>query len=74
MSRSRLIRRALRARFVVTTDAGTFEGVLLSADSRHLVLVDAAPVDADAERRPIDGELWLAVDKVLYMQRPKTGA
>jgi hypothetical protein len=69
------MRRALRERFVVTMTSGaTFEGVLFDGDRRHLVLVDAAPVDGQSERHPIDGELWLDVDKVLYMQRPKTGA
>jgi small nuclear ribonucleoprotein (snRNP)-like protein len=75
VSRSRLIRRALRDRFVVTmTDGETFEGILRDADDRHLVLVDAAPVDGESERRPIDGELFLQIANVRYMQRPKTGA
>ena len=76
MSRSRLLRRALYDRFVVTMASGeTFEGILRAADDRHLVLVDAAPVDpAGGERHPVDGELFLPADKVRYLQRPQTGA
>lgn len=74
MRRSRLIRRVLRERFVVTMASGeTFEGILRDADEQHLVLLDAAPVDG-GERRPVDGELFLPVAQVIYMQRPKTGA
>lgn len=74
MTRSRLIRRALRDRFVITlADGDTFEGILLSADSRHLVLTDAAPVNADGPRQIVDGELWLPADRVRYMQRPAGG-
>lgn len=72
MTRSRLIRRALRERFVITLAGGeTFEGILREADRRHLVLVDAAPVTADGPRQPVDGELWLPADQVRYMQRPQ---
>lgn len=75
MTRSRLIRRALRERFVVTMASGeTFEGILRELDKRHLVLVDAGAIDADAGRRPVDGELWLPADQIRYMQRPQTGA
>lgn len=75
MTRSRLIRRVMRERFIVTMSSGeTFEGILRDADRRHLVLVDAAPVDGGPERHPIDGELFLPADKVIYMQRPQTGA
>lgn len=72
MTRSRLLRRALFERFVVTmSDGDTFEGILRSADDRHLVLLDAAPVDGEPGRRPIDGELFLPADKVRYLQRPQ---
>ena len=73
MTRSRLIRRALRERFVITmADGATFEGILRDEDRRHLVLVDAGAVDTEG-RRPVDGELWLPADQIRYMQRP-TGA
>lgn len=75
MTRSRLLRRALRERFLITTaDGATFEGLLREADARHLVLVDAAAVDAQGGRTPVDGELWLPADKVSYMQRPTAGS
>ena len=72
MTRSRLLRRALRERFVITmSDGSTLEGILRETDRAHLVLVDAAALDAQGGRTPVDGELWLPADKVSYMQRPK---
>lgn len=72
MSRSRLIRRALRERFLVTTTAGTFDGVLIDADGRHYVLADAAALGEEGKRTPIDGYLWLPAEAVSYLQRPVT--
>jgi len=71
VSRSRLIRRALRSRFLVTTNAGTFDGVLLEADGRHYVLADAAALGEDGKRTPIDGHLWVRAETVTYLQRPE---
>lgn len=72
MSRSRLIRRALRERFVITTNVGTFDGVLLDADGRHYVLADAAALGEEGKRTPIDGHLWIPAETVSYLQRPVT--
>lgn len=72
MSRSRLIRRALRHRFLVTTDAGTFDGVLLEVDGGHYVFADAAALGEEGKRVPIDGHLWIRAESVAYLQRPET--
>lgn len=71
MKRSRLIRRVLRHRFLVTTNAGTFDGVLLDADGRHYVLADAAALGEDGKRVAIDGHLWIRAETVTYLQRPE---
>lgn len=68
--RRRLIRRALRQRFWITTAAGTFDGVLIEADSQHYVLADASAIKQDGERLAVDGHLWIPADTVHYMQRP----
>lgn len=72
MSRSRLIRRALRQRFLITTTAGTFDGVLLEADGQHYVLADAAALGEEGKRVPIDGHVWIRAETVSYLQRPET--
>lgn len=69
--RRRLIRRALRQRFWITTEAGTFDGVLLEADGGHYVLADASAVKPDGERMPVDGHLWIPAETVHYLQRPE---
>ena len=72
MSRSLIRRRLVRDRVLVTMAAGeAFEGVLLEADDRHLVLVDAAQVTTTGDRVQADGQLWLPVSNVAYLQ--KTG-
>lgn len=71
MKARRLIRRVLRERFLITTAAGTFDGVLLEADSRHYVLADAAALNTDGERTPVDGHLWIPAETVTYLQRPE---
>lgn len=69
-ARDRLIRRAVRERFVVTTlDGSAFDGLLAEADDRTLVLVDAFALDG-GQRVRVDGSLFVARDRVNYMQRP----
>lgn len=68
----RLIADLERVRVVVTTATGeTFDGILLDADDRHLVLVDAAQLASGGDRHPVDGQLWLPADLVAYLQRPE---
>ena len=72
MSRDRLIRKTLRTRFLVTLRSGeTFEGLLLEADERTVVLVDAFGVDGSS-RVKVDGSLYLPRGEVAYMQKPET--
>lgn len=71
MTRSLMRRRLMRERVLVTTfEAETFEGVLLEADDRHLVLVDAAQVAPNGDRVKVDGQLWLPAASVSYLQKP----
>ena len=61
----------LRERFVVTNVGGrAFSGLLHSIDDRTLVLVDCRVVKDDGGEIPVDGEVILRRDGVLYMQRP----
>ena len=66
----RLIRQALRDRFVVTMRSSeTFEGLLLEADEKTVRLVDAYALEG-AARHQVDGDLYLPRAEVSYMQRP----
>jgi hypothetical protein len=74
MRRDRLIRQALRERFVVTLTSGeTFDGLLLDTDDKTVHLVDAHALDGST-RVSIDGALFLPRDRVAYMQRPEAKA
>ena len=66
--RDRLVRLALRSRFLITTvDNEAFEGVLIDSDESNFVLADAAAVAANGVRSPVDGHLWIP-RPVRYMQ------
>jgi len=68
--RDRLIRQALRERFVVTMRTKeTFEGLLLEADDKTVRLTDAHVLDGKT-RLSVDGDLYLPRAEVSYMQRP----
>jgi hypothetical protein len=65
----RLIQHMLRTRYLITLNTEeTFDGVLLAADERHLVIADAETVGADGSRAAVDGQLWLPRHLVKYMQ------
>lgn len=67
----RLMRQALRERFVVTMSSKeTFEGLLLDADDKTVRLVDAFAIDGSS-RISVDGDLYLPRAEVSYMQRPE---
>lgn len=71
MRRDRLLRRALRERFVVTLTTGeTFDGLLYEADESTLHLVDVVAI-SDAGRVKVDGGLFVPRDHVSYLQRPE---
>lgn len=66
----RLIRQCLRERFVVTMHSKeTFEGILLDADDKTVVLVDAFALTG-RDRLAVDGTLYLPRAEVSYLQRP----
>lgn len=65
----RLIRSMIRTRYVITLDTEeTFEGVLMDADDRHLVLADVQNLASNGDRVAVDGQLWLPRLAVKYMQ------
>jgi hypothetical protein len=73
--RDRLVREALRDRYIVTLKSGaTFDGLLWDADEATFVLVDADSVAVsqrgDTLRTPVDGSLYLSRSDVDYMQHP----
>ena len=69
--RDQLIRQAFRDRFVVTMRSKeTFEGLLLDADDRTVVLADAYALTG-RDRVSVDGSLYLPRAEVAYMQRPE---
>lgn len=69
MRPDRLIRGMLRTRYIVTLSTEeTFEGVLIDADDRHLVLADVVTLAANGDRLAVDGNLWLPRSGVKYMQ------
>lgn len=68
--RDRLVRRALRERFVVTLHTKeTFEGLLLDVDDNTVHLTDAYALEGKS-RLSVDGDLFLPRAQVSYMQKP----
>lgn len=68
--RDRILKSHLRQRFVVTLKSGeSFEGLVLDADSRVLVVGDASAHVADGPAR-VDGQLFLDRSDVAYLQLP----
>lgn len=68
MGRDRLVVRALKRRFLVTTDTEeAFDGVLTDWNENFFVLEDAWAVAAD-DRLRIDTALWLPRARIKYMQ------
>jgi len=67
----RLVQASVRSRFVVTMhDGGTFEGLLVDADDRVLVLVQASSLSPQGARIGVDGALYLERREIAYLQRP----
>lgn len=68
--RDRIVARLLRDRLTITTKQGlTVEGVLIEADERSLLLLDAAEVRAGGEKTPADGTLVIPRGDVAYIQK-----
>lgn len=67
--RDRLVRQALRERFVATLKGGeSFEGLLVDADEKTFRMADAWALDGK-NRVSVDGELFLSRVDVLYLQK-----
>lgn len=67
--RDRLLKQALRERFVVTLVGDeAFEGLLNHWDANTFTFVDASAVSA-TERVKVDGELYIPRAQVRYMQK-----
>lgn len=71
-ARDRLLRDALRERFVITLHSGeTVEGLLWAVDAHTVILADAASLSPVGQRSPIDGWVYLPRATVAYLQRPQ---
>lgn len=74
LKRDKLIRAALRERFIATLRNGeTFDGLLLDADEKTYRFANAYAVDAKG-RVSVDGELFIPREEVIYIQRPGASA
>ena len=68
--RDKLVRQALKERFIATLrDGQTFDGLLVDADEKTFRFVDAFAIDGKS-RAPVDGELFLPRAEVSYLQKP----
>ncbi len=66
-----LLDQRLRERFVVTLVTGeTFNGLLMEADERTVILRDAQVLASDGKVAPVDGELLLRREAIAYLQHP----
>ena len=65
-------RRLLRSRIVVNLLSGkAIEGVLYENGGRLLTLRDASLLEAGREATPIDGEAWVHLDQIEFVQKDK---
>jgi hypothetical protein len=72
--RDRLVRQALRERFVATLRTGeSFDGLLVDVDDKTYRFVDAFALDG-TKRMSVDGELFLPRAEVTYLQKPGVSA
>ena len=68
----RLIERHVRTRYLVTlVDGEGFDGIVVDADWRHLVLADVDHIAATGDRVKADGQVWVPRERIAYMQQPK---
>lgn len=68
--RDKLLRKAHYETFVITLRSGeSFEGLLADVDEKVVKLVGASLVDGE-DRAPVDGDLYLPRENVLYLQNP----
>ena len=69
MGRDRLVKLALRNRFLITTDTEeAFDGVLTDWNENFFVLENVSSVAVNGDRIRIDTALWLPRQRIKYMQ------
>jgi len=69
VARERLIRQAVRSRWLVTVDTDeAFDGVLTSWDDGFFVFEDASSVGRNGDKLHLDTALWLPRSRIKYMQ------
>lgn len=54
--------------FVNLTDGSAIQGLLIGRRGRLLILNDATLYRDDAEPAPLDGDIYIEREKVLYLQ------
>lgn len=68
--RDRLLKKALRERFLVTLKSGeTFDGLLDEWDQSHLTFVDAHAHMEQGKPVSVQGALWVDRANLAYAQR-----
>lgn len=68
----KIVRQALRERFVATLRSGeTFDGLLVEVDDKTFRFTDAWTITPN-QKAPVQGELFLPRSDVLYLQRTTT--
>ena len=71
MRADRILRKHLRTRFIITTKAGqTWDGLVLDADDRIIILADVESVGSDGTRTSAAGQVFIPRPDVAYMQHP----
>lgn len=67
--RDRLLKKAVRDRFVVTLKSGqAFDGLLDQWDHSHYAFVDAHALGEGVSPVPVSGALWVDRANVAYLQ------
>jgi hypothetical protein len=67
----RVVQQNLRCRYVITLKSGeAFDGLLVEADGRSLVLTQASSLATGRDPIKVDGSLILLRSDVAYLQRP----
>lgn len=66
--RDRLLRSALRERFIITLKGGqAFDGLLIDVDDKCVIVSDGWAIDSSG-RTEVDGNLFVPRNEIAYMQ------
>lgn len=63
-----MIRRKRLVRAHIEGKDFSIEGVLVSQTRRHYVLANASHLESAERTHPLDGQVWLPRERVLYLQ------